>query len=41
MMRVLGLDLQQVSVASLIIALGLLVDDPVARSMKAATRWNR
>ncbi|HKC85318.1 MAG TPA: efflux RND transporter permease subunit [Blastocatellia bacterium] len=29
MMRVLGLDLQQVSVVSLIIALGLLVDDPV------------
>jgi multidrug efflux pump subunit AcrB len=29
MMRVLGIDVQQVSVASLIIALGLLVDDPV------------
>lgn len=29
MMRLLGLDIQQVSVASLIIALGLLVDDPV------------
>ncbi|HEV7241317.1 MAG TPA: efflux RND transporter permease subunit [Thermoanaerobaculia bacterium] len=29
MMMVLGVDLQQVSVASLIIALGLLVDDPV------------
>jgi multidrug efflux pump subunit AcrB len=29
MMSVLGIDLQQVSVASLIIALGLLVDDPV------------
>jgi len=29
MMSVLGLDLQQVSIASLIIALGLLVDDPV------------
>jgi multidrug efflux pump subunit AcrB len=29
MMRVLGIDLQQVSIASLIIALGLLVDDPV------------
>ncbi|HEY0158230.1 MAG TPA: efflux RND transporter permease subunit [Thermoanaerobaculia bacterium] len=29
MMSVLGVDLQQVSVASLIIALGLLVDDPV------------
>jgi multidrug efflux pump subunit AcrB len=28
-MRVLGIDLQQVSIASLIIALGLLVDDPV------------
>lgn len=28
-MRVLGVDLQQVSIASLIIALGLLVDDPV------------
>src|SRR5688572_15094913 len=29
MMRVLNIDVQQVSVASLIIALGLLVDDPV------------
>lgn len=29
MMHVLGIDLQQVSVATLIIALGLLVDDPV------------
>jgi multidrug efflux pump subunit AcrB len=29
MMDVLGIDLQQVSIASLIIALGLLVDDPV------------
>jgi multidrug efflux pump subunit AcrB len=29
MMAVLGIDLQQVSIASLIIALGLLVDDPV------------
>ncbi len=29
LMRVLGIDLQQVSIASLIIALGLLVDDPV------------
>ncbi|MCI0349921.1 MAG: efflux RND transporter permease subunit [Acidobacteriales bacterium] len=29
MMHVLGIDIQQVSVASLIIALGLLVDDPV------------
>ncbi len=29
MMYLLGLDLQQVSIASLIIALGLLVDDPV------------
>ncbi|HEY6419991.1 MAG TPA: efflux RND transporter permease subunit [Candidatus Binataceae bacterium] len=29
MIQVLGLDLQQVSIASLIIALGLLVDDPV------------
>jgi multidrug efflux pump subunit AcrB len=28
-MRALGIDLQQVSIASLIIALGLLVDDPV------------
>lgn len=28
-MRVLGIDLQQVSIASLIIALGLLVDDPI------------
>jgi multidrug efflux pump subunit AcrB len=29
MMAVIGIDLQQVSIASLIIALGLLVDDPV------------
>jgi multidrug efflux pump subunit AcrB len=29
MMALLGIDLQQVSIASLIIALGLLVDDPV------------
>jgi multidrug efflux pump subunit AcrB len=29
MMSVLGIDLQQVSIAALIIALGLLVDDPV------------
>ena len=29
MMAVIGLDIQQVSIASLIIALGLLVDDPV------------
>ena len=29
MMRLLGIDIQQVSIASLIIALGLLVDDPV------------
>jgi multidrug efflux pump subunit AcrB len=29
MMHLLGIDLQQVSIASLIIALGLLVDDPV------------
>ncbi|HEU0174231.1 MAG TPA: efflux RND transporter permease subunit [Blastocatellia bacterium] len=29
MMRAMGLDLQQISIASLIIALGLLVDDPV------------
>jgi multidrug efflux pump subunit AcrB len=29
MMHILGLDLQQVSIATLIIALGLLVDDPV------------
>jgi multidrug efflux pump subunit AcrB len=29
MMNLLGIDLQQVSIASLIIALGLLVDDPV------------
>ena len=29
MMNVLGVDVQQVSIASLIIALGLLVDDPV------------
>ena len=30
MMHVLGIDLQQVSIATLIIALGLLVDDPVS-----------
>lgn len=29
LMKVLGLDIQQMSIASLIIALGLLVDDPV------------
>src|ERR1044071_9817078 len=29
MMKVLGIDLQQISIATLIIALGLLVDDPV------------
>ena len=29
MMKLLGLDLQQISIATLIIALGLLVDDPV------------
>src|SRR3712207_3525164 len=29
MMWILGIDLQQISIASLIIALGLLVDDPV------------
>jgi multidrug efflux pump subunit AcrB len=32
MMHALGVDLQQVSIASLIIALGLLVDDPVVAS---------
>ncbi len=32
MMHVLGVDLQQVSIASLILALGLLVDDPVVAS---------
>jgi multidrug efflux pump subunit AcrB len=31
-MRLMGIDVQQVSVASLIIALGLLVDDPVVAS---------
>ena len=29
LMHLLGIDIQQVSIASLIIALGLLVDDPV------------
>jgi len=29
MMQILGIDLQQISIATLIIALGLLVDDPV------------
>jgi multidrug efflux pump subunit AcrB len=32
MMSTLGIDMQQVSIASLIIALGLLVDDPVVAS---------
>jgi multidrug efflux pump subunit AcrB len=32
MMHLLGVDIQQVSIASLIIALGLLVDDPVVAS---------
>lgn len=32
MMHALGVDLQQVSIASLILALGLLVDDPVVAS---------
>ncbi|MEZ4363662.1 MAG: efflux RND transporter permease subunit [Kofleriaceae bacterium] len=32
MMHVWGIDLQQISIASLIIALGLLVDDPVVAS---------
>ena len=32
MMSLLGIDLQQISIASLIIALGLLVDDPVVAS---------
>jgi multidrug efflux pump subunit AcrB len=32
MMHMLGVDLQQVSIASLILALGLLVDDPVVAS---------
>jgi len=32
MMRALGIDMQQVSIATLIIALGLLVDDPVVAS---------
>ncbi len=32
MMRLFGIDIQQISIASLIIALGLLVDDPVVAS---------
>jgi multidrug efflux pump subunit AcrB len=32
MMRALGVDIQQISIASLIIALGLLIDDPVVAS---------
>lgn len=32
MMHIMGVDLQQVSIASLILALGLLVDDPVVAS---------
>ena len=34
MMQVLGIDIQQVSIAALIIALGLLVDDPVVAGDK-------
>ena len=32
MMKLFGIDLQQISIASLIIALGLLIDDPVVAS---------
>jgi len=35
MMHTLGIDLQQVSIATLIIALGLLVDDPVVAGDRA------
>jgi len=44
MMYVCGIDLQQISIASLIIALGLLVDDPVVASdaikHAIATGWH-
>ena len=43
-MRVLGIDIQQVSIASLIIALGLLVDDPVVAGdaiKRELGRWAR
>src|SRR3977135_3099577 len=32
LMRVFGVDIQQISIASLIISLGLLIDDPVVAS---------
>ena len=35
----LGIDIQQVSVATLIIALGLLVDDPVSPAIRSSARW--
>ena len=38
MIYLLGIDIQQVSVASLIIALGLLVDDPVVAG-DSIKRW--
>jgi multidrug efflux pump subunit AcrB len=41
MMRVLGIDIQQVSIASLIIALGLLVDDPVVAGDAIKRELNR
>ena len=40
MMAMLGMDLQQISIATLIIALGLLVDDPVAAgSSRSVAAW--
>ena len=39
MMYMLHIDIQQVSVATLIIALGLLVDDPVSREMQSSGDW--
>ena len=37
----LGIDLQQVSIATLIIALGLLVDVPVVRAMASNAAWRK
>jgi multidrug efflux pump subunit AcrB len=38
-MQLLGLDIQQISIASLIIALGLLVDDPVVAGDAINANW--
>jgi multidrug efflux pump subunit AcrB len=39
MMYALGINLQQISIGSMIIALGLLVDDPVVAGMRSNDRW--